>query len=112
LSSPSPAYTREILVLNIQDRDDISVYAIIAKDDAGNAGQLSNIVSVKLLSLSSTGQPSITQSPTTPSLNPLRQTAVVAAIVIGSVCVSSLIIMLIIVIHKNRTKKSKKKYVA
>jgi len=31
LSSPSPAYTREKLVLNIQDRDDISVYAIIAK---------------------------------------------------------------------------------
>ncbi|KAF6020746.1 hypothetical protein EB796_020902 [Bugula neritina] len=77
LSSPSPAYTREKLVLNIQDRDDISVYAIIAKDDAGNAGQLSNIVSVKLVYVPPTTQPPTKQNSSNIGL--------IVGIVLGSV---------------------------
>lgn len=49
LSSPLPAYSRERLVLRIADKDVASVYALIARDYAGNPSELSNVVAAKLV---------------------------------------------------------------
>ena len=87
LDAPLPAYSRERLVIEIADRDATSVYAIVVRDEAGNASPLSNAVSAKLVYV-----------PPNSSVN----VGMIVGIVVGSVAFLAIIGVIVAVVLRKR----------